>query len=131
MCITAHAAYFFTFLKDALFRVCKIESVYNLLNNPKRKAILILQSERTESDNRRKKLKKKMCLNCWIEHHNPVQSGVDLFHSIEILDAIKSWIDKKPTIKAQFLQSVNENLDFLVSLFVTENMFSLTLPLIL
>ena len=72
-----------------------------------------------------------MCLNCWIEHHNPVQWGVDLFHSIEILDAIKSWIDKKPTIKAQFLQSVNENLDFLVSLFVTENMFSLTLPLIL
>ena len=107
-----------------------IESAYNFFNTPKRQAVLTTQIEMMENDNRRKEKLKRMCPTRWIERHDSVQSFVELLHPmLSALDEIKTWTDKKAATEAQLLQSAIEKCDFLMSLFVIEYVFSLTLPL--
>ena len=71
----------------------------------------ILKEEKITTED--KKLKKKICPTILIEHHNPVQSFVEFLHPIyQLLDEIKSWIDKKPATEAQFLQSAIKKMTF-------------------
>lgn len=59
-----------------------------------------------------------------------MKAFAELLHPLlSALDEINNWSDKKTTIKSQLLLSAIERCDFLLSLLVTDYIFSITVPL--
>lgn len=86
--------------------------------------------EKMKNSDRRVEKLKRMCPTRWVERHYSVRTFIELLHPLlSALDKIKDWSDKKTATEAQLLQSAIERYDFLLSLFVTDYIFSITLPL--
>ncbi|KAF0732229.1 zinc finger MYM-type protein 1-like, partial [Aphis craccivora] len=127
-------------LNLAVSSSCGIQSIRNCLGIvgklrdffifPKRKAVLSLAIEQSESVLSKRSLKRS-CETRWIERYHSISDFLELFECVvEALDVISEWNDTSDTShKAQSLRSSILQSEFIIALHVTSKVFGFGLPL--
>ncbi|XP_072395148.1 52 kDa repressor of the inhibitor of the protein kinase-like [Diabrotica undecimpunctata] len=116
---------------DSEIRNCMgtVEATYNFFNYPKRQNVLENQIDQLEQKPKVEKLK-RLCATRWIQRHDSVHAFISLLPVIiKALDVITNWSDNKTATDAQLLSAAICKCDFLLSLFVVNSVFELTLLL--
>ena len=106
-----------------------ISSVYNFFHTPKRQDVLKHAIAEFCPDSRSTKLI-QMCPTRWVDRHDSAVIFKELLKPvIEALDIISDWPDRDSSSGAVQLSSSIKTPEFLVALYVTCKIFSLSLPL--
>lgn len=72
-----------------------------------------------------------LCPTRWVQRHDALNVFVNILPTVSSIlqDISESWTDRESSSNAQILLSVLQTSEFLVSLFVAEKLFSISLPL--
>lgn len=107
-----------------------VSKVREFFHTPKRQAALTAQIEKLVPITRVTRLK-SLCPTRWVQRHDALLVFVELLKPVLVTlqDIAVNWNDRESSSNAELLLSATQRSEFLVSLFVAEKVFSLSLPL--
>lgn len=101
-----------------------IEKTCSFLHTPKRQGVLSKKIDEFCPESKRLHLK-KLCPTRWVERHDSIMIFAELLDAVcEALDAVSSWTDRDASTGATGLINSIRTVKFMVSLYVSEFLFS-------